>query len=170
MAIVSTDLKLYLTGGAANSNVNLSLGGAVSSTEVVDNTLNNLWDDVSGDEGAAGDTEYRCVAVKNTHGSLTLTSSKVWIQTNTPSTDDTVTIGLATQGLNTQPSTIADETTAPSPSVTFVTAIDKANGLNTGNVPNGQYYAIWIKRVVTGPAAANDNNSYVLKFEGDTSA
>lgn len=169
MAIIATDLKMYLTGGAANSVVDNSLGGAVSSVVVVDNTLNDLWDDVSGDEGAVGDSEYRCVAVKNTHATLTLTSSKVWIQTNTTSTDDTVTIGLAVEGLNTAPASIANESTVPA-SVAFVTAVDKTNGLNTGNVPAAQYYAIWIKRVVTGPAAANDNNSYVLKFEGDTSA
>ena len=34
MAIVAGDLKIYLSGGAGNSDPNASLGGIISSTEV----------------------------------------------------------------------------------------------------------------------------------------
>ena len=53
-------------------------------------------DNVSSGEASAGDTEYRCVYVKNNHGSLTLTSPKVWIQANTPSGGTAVEISLGT--------------------------------------------------------------------------
>lgn len=169
MAITAADLKMYLTGGSSNSDVNASLGGVVSSVEVVDNTANNLWDDITGEQAAAGETSYRCIAIKNTHGSLTLTSSKFWIQSNTTG-GDSIKVGLDLAGLNATPDTTTPETTAPSPAVTFVTAVDKANGLNTGNIPNGQYYGIWIERTVPTSTAVFDNSTYVLKWEGDTAA
>ena len=44
MAIVASDIKIRLSGGGANSDVNASLGGAKSSVEVTDNSLHNLFD------------------------------------------------------------------------------------------------------------------------------
>ena len=170
MAITAAELKMYLTGGSGNTDPLLSLGGVISTTELVNNTLNNLWADITGDQSAAGRTRYRCVCLKNTNGSLTLTSSKVWIDTQTGASGDAITIGLDLAGLNTTTDTIASETDAPSPAVTFVTAVDKANGLNIGSVPNGQFYGIWIKDIVDVGAAASTNNTYVLKWEGDTPA
>lgn len=170
MAIVATDLKLYHSGGGSNSNIANDISGDISSVELTDNTLNNLWDDVSGDESAAGDTEYRKIFFKNTHGSLTAQSTVLWIQTNTTSTDDTITIGKDPGGVNVAGSDCSNESSAPSPTVTFVTAVDKANGLTLGNMTAGQKFAIFVKRVVSASAAANDSNSYVLKAECDTAA
>lgn len=166
MAITSAELKMYFTGGGTGAT---SLGGAITATELTDNTLNNLWDDVTGDEASAGDTEYRCICVKNTNATLTLTSSKFWIQSNTTG-GDSIEVGLDLAGLNATPDDVANENTAPSPAVTFVTAVDKANGLNTGNIPAGQYYGIWIKRIVGSSTSVFDNSTYVLKLEGDTTA
>ena len=70
MPIVASDIKVRLIGGSSNSDPNASLGGVKSSTEVTDNTLNNLYDQVSGSESASGDTEYRCVYIHNSHASL----------------------------------------------------------------------------------------------------
>jgi len=161
---------MYLSGGAGNSSPAASLGGIISSTEVTNNSLNDLWDDVSGTEATAGSTEYRCVYLKNTHATLSLTLSKAWIDTNTTASGDAITIGLDLAGVNATADTISVETEAPSPSVTFSTAVDKASGLNTGTVANGQYYGIWIKRVVNAGAGAATSNSYILKWEGDTAA
>ncbi len=74
MAIVSADLKEY------KSNATLSDGQDISATEVVDNVDNNLFTDITGDEAAAGGTEYRKVFRKNTHGSLTWQNVVSWLQ------------------------------------------------------------------------------------------
>ena len=37
--IETTDIKIYLSGGATNTDPNASLGGIISSTELVDNNL-----------------------------------------------------------------------------------------------------------------------------------
>ena len=57
MSILASDLKFFFSGGGANDNPNASLGGAKSSVAITDNTLNNLFDDVSGTEHEAGDIE-----------------------------------------------------------------------------------------------------------------
>ena len=74
MPIVSADLKEY-----KSSNAN-SDGGAISATEVVDNTDNNLFTDITGDEASAGGTEYRKVFRKNNHGSLSWQNVVSWLQ------------------------------------------------------------------------------------------
>ncbi len=170
MVIASTDLKLYHSGGGSNSTIANDIAGDISSVELTDNALNNLWDDISGDEGSAGDTEYRKIFFKNAHGTLAAQATKLWILSNTTSSDDAITIGLDLGGLNNIGDDIADESTAPSPAVTFVTAVDKANGLALGDVPAGQKYAIWVKRVVGASAAAADANTYQLKAECDSAA
>ena len=64
MAITASNIKFYLSGGTSNSNVNASIGGAISTTEVVDNSRHNLFDKTLGTESTAGDTEYRCIYIK----------------------------------------------------------------------------------------------------------
>ena len=70
MPIASSDIKFHLSGGAVNADPNAALSGAISTTQVVDATVANLFDNVSGAETAAGDTGYRCFYVKNNHGPL----------------------------------------------------------------------------------------------------
>lgn len=169
MPIVNTDIKIRLSGGAANSDVNASLGGARSSTETVDNTVNNLFDSISGAESTAGDTEYRCVYVYNNHGTLTMQNVRIYILSNTTSADDTWTIGLGTAAINATEQTIANESTAPS-GVTFSAPTDYAGGLASADIPAGQHRSIWYKRVVNAGAAAASNNAITLNFDADTAA
>lgn len=168
MPISSSDIQFRLSGGAGNSNVNASLGGAISSTAITDNTLNNLWDNVSGDESSAGDTEYRCIYVRNGHATLTLFSASIWITSNTASTSDTIELGLGSSAINGTEQTVADESTAPS-SVSFSTPAAKGS-MSIGDLTAGQHKAVWIKRIVSSSAAAYDSNTYTIKVEGDTGA
>lgn len=73
MAIVSADLKEYKSTNA-NSD-----GADISATEVVDNVDNNLFTDITGDEAAAGGTEYRKIFRKNTHATLTWQNVVSWL-------------------------------------------------------------------------------------------
>src|SRR3989344_1805498 len=74
MAIISADLKEY-ESNSANSD-----GGEITAVEVVDNVDNNLFTDITGDEAAAGGTEYRKAFRKNTHGSLSWQNVVTWLQ------------------------------------------------------------------------------------------
>lgn len=161
MAIVSSDIKYRLSGGASNTNPAASLGGVKSSTDA-----SNYFDDVSSAEASAGDTEYRCVYVHNNHGTLTLIGAKVWIQANTPSGDTDVAIGLGSSAVNGTEQTVADESTAPT-GVTFSQPTTFAGGLSIGDIPPGQHKAVWVRRVVNSGAAAYAD-SFTLRVQGDT--
>ncbi|MGV8823046.1 hypothetical protein [Methylibium petroleiphilum] len=162
MAIASSDIKQRLSGGAANSNANASIGGAKSSNDAP----SNLFDDVDSSETAAGDTEYRCVYIHNNHGSLTLQNAVLWISSNTSGNRIAVALGAA--ALNATETAVANESTAPS-GPTFSQPTTKGGGISLGSIPAGQHRAIWIRRTVAAAAAAAAD-AYTLRVEGDTAA
>jgi hypothetical protein len=169
MPITAADIKFYLSGGAANSDPDASLGGAVSTTEVVTATLHNLFDVVSGDEAAAGDAEYRCIYVKNTHGTLTLQNAAVYVQSETSNADSDELIGLGTSAIDGTEQTVADESSAPA-GVTFSQANGAGAALAIGDLGPGQTKAIWIRRDIVAAAAAANNDSFTLRVTGETAA
>jgi hypothetical protein len=175
MAIAETDILFKLSGGTTNTSPAAALGGAMSTQAggiiPKTKTFNSIFDDVSGAEAAAGDVNYRGIYVHNNHGTLTLTSAKIWIDTNVGNANDMIDIGLATQGDNGVESTIANEATAPSPTITWSHACTSyATGLSLGDLAAGHYYGIWIRRTVTAGMAADDDENWTLKVQGDTSA
>jgi hypothetical protein len=175
MAIVASDIVYRLSVAAANGDTTAgtpatSLGDQVSTTAITTATLNNLFDDVTGAEAAAGSTEYRCIFVlNNTAGGLTLQNATISVLSET-GTGSTVTIatdniGITAKGLagSPQAATIASETTAP----TGVSAFG-SGPLTIGNLAPGQVIGIWLKRVVTAGMAAVTPDSVVLRVTGDT--
>lgn len=168
MPIVSTDIKYRLSGGAANSNANASLGGAKSTTEM-GTGLHNLFDIVGDDETTAGDTEYRCIYIHNSHATLTMQNTRVWLSSNTPSGDTLAEIGLGTAAINGTEQTVADESTAPT-GVTFSTAANEGAALTIGDIPPGQHKAVWVKRVVAEGAAAYNDDQAAISVKCATAA
>jgi hypothetical protein len=171
MPISSGDIQFRLSGGAPNTDPAASLGGAMSTVSgglIATDVANALFDNVSADEAAGGDTEYRGIYVRNNHGSLTWGTVKAWIETQTVSAGTSLEIGLATEAAGAAMATIPNEGTAPA-GVTFSAPADKAAGLAVGNLTPGQYRGLWVKRIVddtTGPQA----DSGKLRAEGDTPA
>jgi hypothetical protein len=171
VAIANTDIVWRLSGGASNSNVNASIGGVMSSTAWAGGSLHDLFDVVSGDENAASTVDYRCVYIRNSHGSLTWGPNiKAWLAAQTAG-GATIDIGLDPAGVGNGSTTgvaatPANETTAPA-GVTFSNPTTKAGGLAPANVPAGSAFALWIRRTAANSAAlANDGAT--LQVEGDT--
>lgn len=170
MPIAASDILLRLSGGSGNSDPNAALGGVMStSTTVTDNTTHNLFDQVTGTESSAGDTEYRGIYVLNNHGSLTSQSTHVYISSQTSSADTSLDIALAGEGLNATMETIANENTAPS-GETFSQPSTYAAGLDMGNIPNGQRYGLWVRRTVNAAAAAMNDDTTTISVGLDTAA
>jgi len=169
MPIITTDIKFYLSGGGANADVDASLGGVISSVEITSAALHNLFDVVSSAETSAGDIEYRCIYVKNTHGSLSLTDAAAWISSNTLSGDTNADIGLGSGAVNTTEQTVANESTAPG-SVSFSAPANQGAGLSIGDIAPGEHKAIWIRRTVSAAASAYSNDSMTVNVGGDTAA
>jgi hypothetical protein len=151
-----------LSGGSGNTNPAASLGGVMSTTT---GAGTNLFDDVTADELAAGDIEYRCVYLLN-NGATSLTAAFVWVRTQTPDVDTVVAIGLAAEGSNATAAAVANENTAPV-GVTFSAPTTKAAGLSIGTLTAGQRYAIWIRRTVTPGGTPYTGDTFTIAVEGD---
>jgi hypothetical protein len=144
-------------------------GGNQSDTITVAAKANGLFDNITGAESLAGDTEYRCFYVKNAHATDALYDVKIYIGTQT-SGDDAIQIGLDLAGVGDGSATgvadtIADENTAPDPAVSFSTAADLSNGLNISQLSAGECRAVWQKRVVpssTSNATTSDTSTLIV--------
>ena len=174
MAIIASDIKKRLSGGASNSDVNASIGGIKSSTEMAPSGDNNLFDNVLGAESAAGDVEYRCIYYHNAHATLTAQNFTLWIAANTPSPGSDIAIGLDPAGIGDGASTgvaatPATEDDAPD-GVAFSQPANQGAGLAVGNLAPGQSIAVWIRRTISVGAAAYNADSGQLSWACDTAA
>lgn len=170
--IIASDIEFRLSGGAANVSPAAALGGAMSTAGgglIVTATLNNLFDDVSGAEGTAGDIEYRGVYVRNKHATLTLVGAKLWIVSDADSPDDTTAIALGDEGNGGTLEVIANENTAPV-GPAFSAPGTKGAGLNLGDLDAGEFFGFWVRRTIVAGADAQDEVEFVLRVEGETAA
>lgn len=180
MAITGADLLYKYTGASshdsAQTDPDASLGNYRASSLITTAVDNNVFDDVSGAEAAAGDTEYRAIAFHNNHGSLPLTACKVWIQVDTGNGEDDISFGVEAPSVSEVTGaiqTIADESTAPT-AVSWSDATSKATGLacplGSGEVGAGEWFGIWLRRVISLGASAAAAEAVTMRVEGDTAA
>lgn len=180
MPIASTDLlyKYSVVSGTAGNTVAAGAAGSylgkyVSTTQIVDATLDNLFPDITGDENAASNVDYQCIFIHNNHATLTLQNAVVWLAAivagganNGISVDSTA--ASAVGSASPQALTIANKNTAPA-GLTFSTPTTKSAGLAVGNIGPGQVRAIWVQRSATNSAAQNSDGC-TIRVEGDTAA
>lgn len=172
MPIVTGDIVFRLSGGASNTDPSAALGGAKSTVAggIINKTaLNNIFDDTSGDEGAAGDVEYRCIYIENAHGTLTWGAIKAWIETQSASPSSAFALGLDPAGVGGTATTVADEDTAPA-GVTFSSPADKASGITVPDLAAGADIPLWLRKTITAGAAAANSDGPGYRIQGDTGA
>ena len=178
MAITATDIlyKFSVSAAAGDTTAGTaagSLGDQISTTQITDASLHNLFDVITGPENAASEAEYRCFFVHNNHATLTWENVVVWLSAETAggaaaaiSVDTT---GVTAKGSGSaQAKTVADENTAPA-SQTFSSPTTKGTGLSIGNIPAGSVQAIWVRRTAANTSAVN-NDGVTIRCEGDTAA
>lgn len=76
--IQASDIAFLLSGGSANQNPALSLGGGPSSTRVSGN-LNSLFADVDAADATSGLADYRCFYILNDSETETLHSASIHV-------------------------------------------------------------------------------------------
>ena len=179
MPIVAADILFKFsvkTGTAGNQTAGTadgSLGKYISTTQMPDATLHNLFDVVTGDENAASDVEYRCIFVHNAHATLTWLTPVVWLSAETAGgTNSAIAIdGVVASAIGATPAQadeVANEGTAPTGEV-FSAPPTKATGLSLLDLPAGQCRAIWLRRTAANTVAL-DNDDVTIRVEGDTQA
>ncbi len=179
MAIVAGDILLKLsvkTGSAGNSTAGTpagSLGKYISTTAVSGTALNNLFDDVTGQENFDSDVEYRCIFVHNNHGSLTLQNAVAYISSQVSGgavaaiAVDSV-ASSAVGASSAQALEVATENDAPA-ALSFSAPTTRGTGLSLGNIAAGSVKAIWIRRTASNSIAV-DNDGLTIVISGDTQA
>lgn len=170
--IVTADIIYRLSGGAANTDPDASLGGAPSLDDdgvIAPGAANNLWDDVIAAESEAGLVEFRALYVVNDHETITWEDVVVWIDELTVSADTELDIGLASEGVGVPiAQTLAEEDDVPT-GVTFTRPVTKATGIMIGDIAPGSFKGIWLRRTITaGAIAFADEGS--IRCEGTTGA
>lgn len=139
-------------------------------TITVAQKVNELFDDISKPESFNGDTEYRCFYLHNAHSTDPFVGVLVWIGTQTNGADE-IKIGLDLAGVGDGSSTgvadtVADESTAPDPTVTFSLAATEGAALSVGQLNAGESCAIWMERAVpasTLTSTASDFSALTIK-------
>lgn len=179
MPITPSDLRYKLsvrTGSAGNSTAGSasgSLGKYISTTEVADASLHNLFDVITGDENVASDVEYRCFFIHNTHATLALLGAVAWLASET-SGGAAAAIGADTTAASAAGATsaqaleVVNEQTAPV-GVTFSAPTSKGAGVLLGDIGPGQVKAIWVRRTAANTPAL-DTDGVAIRVEGDTAA
>jgi len=183
MPLSSDEIVFYYTDGATNpSNNTLSLGGTISNSTIPSGVANNVFDDVTGDESETGDTEYRAIAVKNTSSEYDMLNTKVYISGYSRAASGADTIYFALEKSSGSPASIqqiSNEDTAPDENK-FVTKIgntvswteegNPSATLEFGTVNPGEWFGIWLKRVVPENATAYNNRSCTIVVQCETTA
>lgn len=173
MAVVDADIlvKLSINTGPGNStaqgNVNDSIGGFMSSTQLTDNTLHNLFDAITGDENAASDDEYRCIFIHNSNASSTAgPNGKLWISTDTVAGAADIALALDGTGVvaynsaSAQAERLANEDAIPS-GESFTTPLSKSAGISVPNLAANQVIAVWLRRTAANGGARSSVNATI---------
>jgi hypothetical protein len=180
MPITTADILYKLSVAAAAGNTTAgtpptSLGDQVSTTQITDATLDNLFDVVTGDENAASDVEYRCFFVHNNHATITWENVVVWLSAEVAGgaaaaiAIDNI-AASAVGSASAQAAAVANEQTSPGAGAgAFSSPVSKATGLSIGNLTPGQVRAVWVRRTAANTGAVN-NDGVTIRCEGDTAA
>lgn len=168
MAALKGTIKLYLSGGADNSDPALSLGGVISSTLAPTQLLGN----VSWQKALTGMTDYLCVYLKNTNSDpLDIAADMLIYIAQQLTGDDDINIQVDPEGVGNGVTTgvatiIADRESAPA-GVTFpeTVPVGKLNALPPISlIGPGECIAIWIKRTVPESATSKPVDQGRLGF------
>ena len=179
MPILTTDLFLYYSvptataGFTTVSSSAASNGGWISTTPWVDAVLDNLFPDVTGDENAAQNVDYKCLFLANNHATLTLQRPIVWLFSEIAGGANTAVAadgrGSVPKNSSAQQATIiASKNAVPIGISAFTLATTKATGLQIGDIPPLNCVAFWIRRTATN-SVAQVNDGVSVRIEGDTS-
>lgn len=184
MPIVSTDIQFLLaapgasTGYSAAGTVYNSLGKYVSTTQLSNTALDNLFPDLTGAQNAALQVDYQCVFILNNTGSGdTMLNVVAWLPNsgyvsggaNVSLAVDT-TAPTAKTSAAVQAGTIANPTTLPTTIGSFAgPSATSSGGLAVANIAPGNVAAVWLRRTATNSAPLN-NDGFVLEVDFDTQA
>lgn len=177
MAVSAADIQFFLTGGSGNTNPNASLGGARSTSTQIGSGVNNLYDNITGTNHAAGNVDtsaaadYRVFAV-HLKTPLTDASSSTLdnavLKISASSLGDNAIQAYVAATVNHTITAGADENTAPTDGGAITFSSIPGGGLSLpASMVAGDDVHIALKRTVSAGSTAQ-TNSITLQIVGDT--
>ncbi len=145
-----TDLKIYKTTN--------NLGGAITATEFLTATPNNLFGNVPQNEQVIGEDYYACVYIKNTHLSEAMGDLKIWQSSKSFPPDTQIKWGFDTTAVA---QTITNKYTAPS-GITWHGIETQSTATSHGELLSGASFPIWLWLHVNANAVARLDDSSVF--------
>lgn len=190
-AIIASDILLKLsspgatTGNSVAGTAGNSWGNYIATTVLSNTPLDNLFNDITGAENAAGQVDYACVFIhNNTSSGNSMLNTVAWLPTTyyvtggagaqlAPDPTGTKLLASSVQ----QAVKITANTNAPagvsgwvSNTSTVPTSSNSyANGVYLGTIQPGYVCAIWVKRTATNSAPVN-NDGAGIQINFDTMA
>jgi hypothetical protein len=187
-AIVSSDILFKLsapgasTGNTVSGTAGNSWGNYISTTQLSNTPLDNLFTDITGAENAAEQVDYACVFIhNNTSSGNSMLNTVAWLPlslfvtggANIALAADTYSasaIGTSSQ----QAVKITANTNAPSGVSGWVSPVNTApsypsytNGIQLGTIAPGYCIAVWVRRSATNSAPVN-NDGFTLEIDFDS--
>lgn len=135
------DLVFYLSGGAANSDPDDSLGGDQSTT-VLASSLHSLFDAGTAVASYVGLTQYRCLYLENT-GAETARDLRIWVEKGEEGSD--IEIGPDPAGINGTATSVANDEAAPT-GVSFGFTYSEESCYTVPALGPGDSLGLWFKR------------------------
>lgn len=173
-AIVPTDVLFKLSAPNANAGnqqagyPGTSWGGFLSTSLLPSNALDNLFNDITGAENAAGQVDYACLFIQNnTASNNAMIGVVAWLpQFGLTGAGTTIQMAADPTGIsainsnNPQALTIASNLVAPAgintwvvPTSTTPSPPNYINGLQLGNIAPTQCVAVWFQRTALASTA-----------------
>ncbi len=149
-------LAFYFTGGGSATSV---LGGQISSAPLTE-TQGILLPDVTLAEATSGITHYACICIKNT-GAAAIANAGVYLSSVVTASNIYIAKGFTGKNSTTE-QTIAGNTTAPTGSLVFTKPLYSYSALRVGLLNPGDFYHLWLKRVVAANAPGSANDYIIL--------
>ena len=117
-------------------------------------------------EAESGDTEYRCIYLRNTNQTRKLLGTKIWIETGTASPDTAIAMSIGSSGINGTEPTVPNEGDDP-PMNFFEVPYQTPDEPNIGDLYPGDHIGLWIRwRIQTGTTTIGDDFG-VIRIDGE---
>jgi hypothetical protein len=174
MAIADTNIKFYESLADEANDDDKSIGGNINLSAPLNKNqnpstplFNQLWDDFTTSEKKNGDVEYRCIFVRNEHGTDTLTNIKIWFTAElTPSPDTYIRMGVSNLAVNTAEQSLVTAEDTPTGINFDARHNSEDTAISLPNLAPNAYKAIWIQRRIRANAAQYNKDSFTLRLDG----
>ena len=168
--ILTTDIQFLLSAPQAASGYTKagtpgnSLGLYVSTTQLSQTLLNNMFSDITGAQNAASLVDYTCLFVYNNNADHTMLNPVAWLPSGLLGAQNSATFAIGADP--TVPTVLgssavqADVISNPTIAPTGVTAWASPSATSSGgvalpNIPAKYVAAVWIRRTANGVPGLN---------------